>query len=451
MIQPAAKPNFFRTVPVTPHRRRWLQHDLLGILLLLAALCSSASQGEVRASIPVAQDFAIEVQQFPADGTQLLIWLPSKYGIRPGNTWFAHTVQAAGIDYWLVDLHGSYQAPTGRYGYANFEPRHVVELINHAVQQGWRRIVLGGESRGGRLAMQAARQWQLQHPGQTALQGLLLFHPHLIHGNTPIGEQASFLPIAQATNLPVYILQPELNMKYLYSRELVEQLQAAGAPVYFHFLEDVRGGFHVRDPDRITASEAAARERLGRNVRLALQRLAELPLPERAAQPPPPSAERPDRRTATDLPLAPLDGRAALPLRLNDELGQLVDLAGFAGEVVLVNFWATWCGPCIREIGSLSRLNQHLADRPFRLLAVNIGETEAHVERFFDKLGIEPGFEVLYDPAGEAARTWNIYTIPSTYLVDKQQRLRFGYRGALAWDRADVIELVRELTDSAHR
>ena len=96
---------------------------------------------------------------------------------------------------------------------------------------------------------------------------------------------------------------------------------------------------------------------------------------------------------------------------------------------------------------SLSRLNQYFAERPFRLLAVNIGEDQAHVERFFDKLGIAPGFEVLYDPAGEAARTWNIYTIPSTYLIDQQQRLRFGYRGALEWDRADVVELIQELTD----
>jgi len=419
----------------------------LGILLLFTGLCSGTSLGQVRTAIPVAQDFAIQVQQFPAAGRQLLIWLPSKYGIRPGNTPFAEMIQAAGIDYWLVDLHASYQAPTGRHGYRHFDHRHVAELIRYAVAQGWQHIVLGGESRGGRLAMQAARQWQLEHPGQTALKGLLLFHPHLIFGNTPIGEKADFRPIVQATNLPVYILQPELNMKYLYSRGLIKQLQAAGAPVYFHFLEDVRGGFHVRDVDRITPREAAARERLGPSIRTALQRLAELPLPEKAAQPPPASVAERDRRTRTDLPLVPLDGRAALPLQLNDEGGQLVDLAEFAGEVVLVNFWATWCGPCIREIGSLSRLNQQFADRPFRLLAVNISETEAHVERFFDKLGISPGFDVLYDPAGEAARAWNIYTIPSTYLVDKQQRLRFGYRGALEWDRADVVELIQELTD----
>jgi thiol-disulfide isomerase/thioredoxin len=449
MRDPAASPSFFQSPRgfASQHRVCRACRFILGLLLAAVLLCSGHARGENRVQVPLADDFDLQVQQFPAAGRRLLIWLPSKYGIRAGNTWFAHTVQAAGIDYWLVDLHASYQAPTGRYGYANFEPRHVAQLIGHAVQQGWQHIVLGGESRGGRLAMQAARQWQLQHPGQTQLRGLLLFHPHLIFGNTPIGEKADLRPIVQATNLPAYILQPELNMKYLYSKALLNQLEAAGAPVYFHFLEDVRGGFHVRDADRITPTEAVQRERLGQTIRFALQRLADLPLPARAAQPPPATSTQRERHSTTDLPLVPLDNRAAPSLALADARGKKVHLEEFRGEVVLVNFWATWCGPCIREIGSLSRLNQAFADRPFRLLAVNISETEAHVERFFDQLGIEPEFEVLYDPTGAAARTWDIYTIPSTYLVDKQQRLRFGYRGALEWDRADVVELIRELTD----
>ena len=428
----------------------WLRGSrrmLLFLLLPMALLASGNSRGE--SSIPIALNsgFEMQVQQFPATGRQLLIWLPSKYGIRPGNIPFAQTIQAQDIDYWLVDLHASYVAPTGRHAYTQFEPRHVAELIGYAVRQGWQKIVVGGESRGARLAMQAARLWQQENPGQTELKGLLLFHPHLIHASPPIGEKATFRPIVQATNLPVYIVQPELNMKYLYSRELIEQLQAAGAPVYFHFLEDIRGGFHVRPPDRITAAEAAERARLGQHIRTALQRLAELPLPERAAEPLQRATPKPGQRSTTRLPLVPLHHDGPLPLQLADEAGRRVDLAELRDQVVLVNFWATWCGPCIREIGSLSRLNRHFEGRPFRLLAVNISEDQAHVEQFFDKLGIQPDFDVLYDSSGEAARAWNIYTIPSTYLVDKQQRLRFGYRGALEWDRPDVIELIQDLTD----
>ena len=165
--------------------------------------------------INLASDFDMQVLQFPAGTERLLIWVPSKYGIRAGNIPFAKAIQTEGIDYWLVDLHESYLVPTGRQAYAQFKPQHIKELIDHAVEQGWQRIVLGGESRGAALAMQAARQWQLENPGETALKGLLFYHPYLIDGYTPIGEQAVFRPIARATNLPVYIFQPPTQYQAL--------------------------------------------------------------------------------------------------------------------------------------------------------------------------------------------------------------------------------------------
>ena len=126
------------------------------VCLVLSALASTAG-GIVLAgpaeSIGLTSGFELQVQRFAADGRDLLIWVPSEYGIREGNTPFARTIQQAGIDYWLVDLHESYMATTGRDAYAAFEPAHVKELIDHAVQQGWQRIFLGGESRGAALAM----------------------------------------------------------------------------------------------------------------------------------------------------------------------------------------------------------------------------------------------------------------------------------------------------------
>ena len=134
-------------------------------------------------------------------------------------------------------------------------------------------------------------------------------------------------------------------------------------------------------------------------------------------------------------------------LRLRDDDDRIVDIQDLDGEVVLVNFWATWCGPCVKEIASLMRLVEHFEGEPFRVLAVNISEDKAHVAGFFDTLDIEPNFQVVYDHDGSAAKRWRVYAVPSTYLLDRQGRVRYGYRGALQWDKESVIETVNGLLE----
>ncbi|MCB1799549.1 MAG: redoxin domain-containing protein [Gammaproteobacteria bacterium] len=423
------------------------------VCLVLSALASTAG-GIVLAgpaeSIGLTSGFELQVQRFAADGRDLLIWVPSEYGIREGNTPFARTIQQAGIDYWLVDLHESYMATTGRDAYAAFEPAHVKELIDHAVQQGWQRIFLGGESRGAALAMQAARLWQTENPGKPALIGMLFYHPNLIEGYTGIGEEARFRKIARETNLPVYIFQPQFNTKYLHSRALAEQLQTGGSAVYLHFLQGVRGGFHVRDADRLNARETEERGLLGDRIGHAIRLLALSPPPLGAAEPADDTA-LPGDIGEPGTGLVAVNRLQSASLRLRDDDDRMVDLQNLDGEVVLVNFWASWCGPCVKEIGSLIRLVEHFDGRPFRVLTVNISEDRAHVADFFDTRDIVPNFQVLYDLDGSAARRWRVYAVPSTYLLDAQGRVRYGYRGALKWDRSDVIETVDGLLDEIRK
>ena len=386
----------------------------------------------------------MQVLQFPSDRENLLIWLPSRYGVRPGNMRFAQSVQQEGIDYWLIDLHASYMALTGRKAYAQFDPQHVKELIDHAVSRGWRNIYIGGESRGAALAMRAARQWQLKNPGKAVLKGLLLFHPHLIDGHTRIGEQAVYHPIARATNLPVYVIQPQYNTKYLHSQDLIAQLETGGAPVFFHPLLGVRGGFHVRSGDPRSQRDAEERELIGQRIKTAITLLTRLPAPLQAAaagETEPPT--RPEAERSVDL--LPTNLEEVSPIRLYDERNRLFDLADHRGEVVLVNFWATWCRPCVKEISSLMRLIEHLEGQPFRVVTINIGESKAHVESFFDRLNIAPNFTVLFDLDGEVAKAWKVYAYPSNYLLNKHHKVRYGYRGALKWDEPRVVETIQAL------
>lgn len=419
---------------------------LFSVLAILIMLSWQLAVADSHVEITLASDFEIQVLQYPADHKRLLIWVPSQYGIRTGNKQFASSVQGRGIDCWLVDLHESYMALTGRRAYGQFKPQHIKELIDHAVQQEWQDIFIGGDSRGAALAMQAARQWQLENPGQSVLRGLLFYHPHLIDGYTEIGERAAFLPIARATNLPTYIFQPQYSTKFLRSPELMEQLGQGGAQVFLHPLEGVQGGFHLRAEDNLSQREREERHRVGQRVEAALNLLVQLPTPTEAAAANLTESEASPAGRAY-VGLVPLEIDETLPIRLYDERDQLFDLDDHKGEVILVNFWATWCRPCVKEIASLMRLIDLFKDRSFRVVTINIGESKAHVQAFLEKRGIRPNFDVLFDADGKATRDWKIYAYPSNYLLDKQHKVRYGYRGALEWDSPETVEIVQSLLD----
>lgn len=419
-------------------------------VLCSAALLASAPRADVTAAtVPTVlhldSGFDMHVRQYAAEGRTLLLWLPSKYGLREGHAQFAAQVQQQGIDLWLVDLHESYLAPTGGYAFDEFEPEQVAQLLAYAVDHGWRNIVLGGESRGAALALRAARQWQIAHPRQQTLKGLLLYHPYLIEEQPALGEAARFQAIARETNLPAYIFQPQLNTKYLYSEPLLARLQAGGSAVYFHVLQGVRGGYYLRDEDLLLDAEVVERRRLGTRIRNAIERLIAMPTPAFAAADSREPTYAGDGHRVNDGSLAPLPSKPAPALRLSDQHGQMFDLDDNHDEVVLVNFWASWCGPCVREIASIERLVEHFRGRPFRVVAVNIGETREHVGEFFSLRDITPNFDVLYDDDSAAAKDWHVYAIPTSFLLDPRHRLRYGYRGALKWDNPSVIATIEEL------
>ncbi len=136
---------------------------------------------------------------------------------------------------------------------------------------------------------------------------------------------------------------------------------------------------------------------------------------------------------------------AAPPLQLRDLSAARVRLADYRGRVVLVNFWATWCPPCIEELPGIARLWDALNPQGLEVLAVNLGEEAARVQRFLD--GFEPTlrFPVLLDSDGEAFQTWNARGLPKTYVVDKTGRVRYTAEGGRRMDSAHIMGLLRDL------
>ncbi|MCE5181533.1 MAG: TlpA family protein disulfide reductase [Betaproteobacteria bacterium] len=150
----------------------------------------------------------------------------------------------------------------------------------------------------------------------------------------------------------------------------------------------------------------------------------------------------------TASPLIPANERKPAPeLRLTDLDGKLQNLADLRGKVVLVNFWATWCPPCRREMPSMQRLYQSQPKERFEILAVNIGEDDGTVFAFTGTLEPSPAFPLLLDRDSGALHKWPVKGLPTSFIVDKQGRVAWRAVGGRDFDSPAMAAQLRALLD----
>lgn len=184
-----------------------------------------------------------------------------------------------------------------------------------------------------------------------------------------------------------------------------------------------------------TAPDRTMRRRL--LVGFAVAVLAGARLPEAGAQP----VLQPGKLVAIAKPAPALD-LAALD-------GTRHTLAALKGRVVVVNFWATWCAPCVAEMPALDQMRKSLADAGVVVLGVNFAESTARMEQFAKKTPV--GFPLLADPNREAIQAFGVRALPATFIVGTDGRIRYTVVGEIDWLRSDVIEAIRKLTGPAAR
>lgn len=137
-----------------------------------------------------------------------------------------------------------------------------------------------------------------------------------------------------------------------------------------------------------------------------------------------------------------IKGQAAPDFSLTDLKGRDWKLSDQKGKVVFINFWATWCPPCIQELPSMNTLNKNLAGKPFQMLTILYNDRPEVASAFVTKSGFD--FPVLIDSTLRTAKEYGLTGVPETFIVDTEGVLREKFIGPYDWNSSAAVSTVNK-------
>lgn len=425
--------------PMPVHR-----HVFAAVLCIAAFVLSAATPVFATDSrdIRLKDKTAVSVEVHVARGDALILWLPSGFGRFAGETQVAERLAALGVEVWQAELLEARFLPPLESSLDNIPDGDVAELIDAAAKTG-KRVYLLTTARGGIVGLRGARAWQKRNPKSNVLGGALLLHPNLFAGPPEPGREAEYHSVAAQTRLPVYILQPEQSPWRWRLEATQAELEKGGSKVFTRVLTDVRDRFYFR-PDA-TEVELDVAQRLAEMLRDSIRTLNEVKLAEAPAAPRVSKSSVPKAATPTERKLRPYKGNPVPPpLKLTDLDGKTHDLADYKGKVVLVNFWASWCPPCVKEMPSMQRLKEKMAGKPFVILGINLAEPEQEVRDFL-ATKVKVDFPILMDRDGAVLKAWKVFVFPTSLIVGSDGTIHYGLYGEFEWDTDAVMRVMDSL------
>ncbi len=136
-------------------------------------------------------------------------------------------------------------------------------------------------------------------------------------------------------------------------------------------------------------------------------------------------------------------GNPAPDFTLKSRSGENVKLSELRGEVVMINFWASWCAPCRQEMPLLEDIYKKYSELGFVLLGVNVEEDASKAMELLREIPVS--FPILYDNANEVSKRYKVVAMPTTVMVDRDGTMRYLHRGYLPGYEEEYIKQVKEL------
>lgn len=136
-------------------------------------------------------------------------------------------------------------------------------------------------------------------------------------------------------------------------------------------------------------------------------------------------------------------GKTAPDFAAKSSSGRNVRLSELRGQVVLINFWASWCSPCRQELPLLSKIYSQYRGAGFALLAVNVDDNRKDAEGMLKRLDLK--FPTLFDAGKSVAKLYGVDTMPATLVIDRDGRVRYVHRGYYEGYERKYEQQVREL------
>ena len=408
------------------------------VLLLLSGLCSPAVAESLLTLQIENQEF--ELHRYPAEGKYLALWFASGNGLGERHAQIARGLQQQGIETWQIDLLENLFLPKNSRSIRQVDANIPGKLIEQAQRKSDKRVVLISNTYGAILALRGMRAWQQAQHEDNRLIGAVMFTPYAYRGIPSLGLPPEYIAEAHATNMPLMILQSARNGNRQQLDDLLAVLREGGSNVFVQLMPGATSMFYAEDQAEATIEHLE--QAPGRILR-AIHLMEKLPR-SLAAAPLPDHAKDSNQELALDISLKPFRGNwSPPPLELDSANSRHYALHDYTGKVRVINFWATWCPPCVEEIPSLNRLREKLDSNAFELISVNYAQQAGEVKEFLEK--VEVNFPVLIDHNGRVSDRWQVIAFPSTYVIDGKGRIRFGVNAAIRWDTPQIIDQLQKL------
>jgi len=396
------------------------------------------------------QDLSIKkiTSEQTKEGKDLIIWVAPGFGTHQRAMDMSKQLAKRGIEIWHVDLSESLFLPKSTATMRQLDGKYLKGLIEAAHKLTGKNIILLTRSYGAIPVLRAMRKWQIVHPNVSKkdyyLQGAILYSPELYSTVPGLGMEPEFVSVTEATNMPLMIFQGEKRSNRWQIKKLLTRLQSGGAPAYYKILKGVNGVFYSKDKSPSTLKQV---ELMPNKIISAIKLLSKTNKPESAVKI---KLKKNKQSQPLDIRLKPFRANIKpFPIDLVDVFGKRYKKQSYKGKVTVVNFWATWCPPCVEEIPSLNNLRDLMSGEKFELISINYGEDKKTVQEFMKKVNVN--FPVLLDPSGAQSAKWKVLVFPSTFVIGPDGTIKYGVNAAIHWDDPAIVEEFKKLLKNSNK